>query len=77
MQAHCKRSRGVHVLAAGLIGSIAALGLTGVAHADNVLKIGVLGVMSGPDAAWGLVSKYSAEATAAMYNEAGGVEIGG
>ena len=48
-----------------------------IAYADDVLKIGVLGVMSGPDAAWGLVSKYSAEATAAMYNEQGGVEIGG
>src|SRR4051812_17189903 len=42
-----------------------------------VLRIGVLGVMSGPAAAWGLVSKYCAQATAEMYNEAGGVEIGG
>ena len=33
--------------------------------------------MSGPSASWGLVSKYSAEAGAAMYNEKGGVEIGG
>jgi branched-chain amino acid transport system substrate-binding protein len=58
----------------------AAIGLfagTSVTYADDVLKIGVLGVMSGPDAAWGLVSKYSAEATAAMYNEQGGVDIGG
>jgi branched-chain amino acid transport system substrate-binding protein len=50
---------------------------TSVAFAADVLKIGVLGVMSGPDAAWGLVSKYAAQATAAMYNEAGGVDIGG
>lgn len=45
--------------------------------ADPVLKIGVLGTMSGPAAPWGLVSKHCAEATAEMYNEAGGVEIGG
>jgi branched-chain amino acid transport system substrate-binding protein len=65
------------VMAAGLLASLAILCGTGMAYADSVLKIGVLGVMSGPDAAWGLVSKYSAEATAAMYNEQGGVDIGG
>ncbi|SLN62004.1 hypothetical protein ROA7023_02901 [Roseisalinus antarcticus] len=43
---------------------------------EPVLRIGVLGVMSGPAAAWGLVSRYCAEATAEMYNDAGGVEIG-
>jgi len=48
-----------------------------VRSADPVLRIGVLGAMSGPAAPWGLVSKYCAEATAEMYNEAGGVEIGG
>ena len=41
------------------------------------LTIGVLGVMSGPAASWGLVNKYSAEATANMYNAKGGVDIGG
>ncbi|MGH6899336.1 MAG: ABC transporter substrate-binding protein [Geminicoccaceae bacterium] len=57
---------------------VAALGLAGPATAqENVLKIGVLGVMSGPAASWGLVNKYSAEATAQMYNEQGGVEIDG
>jgi len=45
--------------------------------AEKVLKIGVLGVMSGPAASWGLVNRYCAEATAAMYNEKGGFEIGG
>ena len=44
---------------------------------EKVLKIGVLGVMKGPAASWGLVNKYSAETTAEMYNENGGVEIGG
>jgi branched-chain amino acid transport system substrate-binding protein len=63
-----------------LFGGAAAavlLGLAGPAAAENVLKIGVLGVMSGPAASWGLVNKYCAEATAQMYNDKGGVEIGG
>src|SRR5438128_3056718 len=51
--------------------------LTGpVAAEEKVLKIGVLGTMSGPAASWGLVNKYAAEATAEMYNEKGGVKIG-
>ncbi len=45
--------------------------------AERVLKIGVLGVMSGPAAAWGLVNKYCAEAQAQMFNEEGGVFIDG
>jgi branched-chain amino acid transport system substrate-binding protein len=49
----------------------------GTASAQNTLKIGVLGVMSGSAASWGLVNKYSAEATADMYNAKGGVEIDG
>ena len=67
---HIKRA-----LAVGI--GVAALGLTGPAAAQNVLKIGVLGVMSGPAASWGLVNKYCAEATAQMVNEQGGVEIDG
>ena len=43
----------------------------------KMLKVGVLGVMSGPAASWGLVNKYCAEATAQMVNEQGGVEIDG
>src|SRR5689334_19390735 len=53
------------------------LAFAGTAAAEAVLKIGVLGVMSGPAASWGLVNKYCAEATAQMINEKGGVEIGG
>lgn len=49
----------------------------GHAAAQEGLKIGVLGVMSGPAASWGLVNKYCAEATAQMFNEKGGVEIDG
>jgi branched-chain amino acid transport system substrate-binding protein len=47
------------------------------ALAEGTLKIGVLGVMSGPAASWGLTNKYCAEATANMYNAKGGVDIGG
>ena len=65
------------VFAVGVLASTVLFGATSGAFAADVLKIGVLGVMSGPDAAWGLVSKYAAQATAAMYNEAGGVDIGG
>jgi branched-chain amino acid transport system substrate-binding protein len=53
-------------------------GVPGAAVAqDKVLKIGQLGVMSGPAASWGLVNRYTAEAQAQMINEAGGVEIDG
>jgi branched-chain amino acid transport system substrate-binding protein len=60
--------------------AIAAAGVCSFASgaaSQSVLKIGVLGVMSGPAASWGLVNKYSAEATAQLINEKGGVEIGG
>jgi branched-chain amino acid transport system substrate-binding protein len=48
-----------------------------VVPAQDVIKIGVLGVMSGPAASWGLVNRYCAEAAAEMINEKGGFEIGG
>jgi branched-chain amino acid transport system substrate-binding protein len=51
--------------------------LAGSAFGEEVLKIGVLGVMSGPAASWGLVNKYCAETSAQLYNEQGGVDIGG
>src|ERR1700730_9224626 len=51
--------------------------LGGSLRAEEVLKIGVLGVMSGPAASWGLVNKYCAETSAQLYNEQGGFEIGG
>ena len=41
------------------------------------LVIGVLGTMSGPTAQLWLINRYCAEVTAAMYNEAGGIKIGG
>ena len=51
--------------------------LAGSCFGEEVLKIGVLGVMSGPAASWGLVNKYCAETSAQLYNEQGGVDIGG
>jgi branched-chain amino acid transport system substrate-binding protein len=44
---------------------------------EPTLKIGVLGTMSGAAASWGLTIKYSAEAIAEIYNNEGGIEIGG
>ena len=43
---------------------------------EKELKIGVLGVMSGPAASWGLVNRYYAEASAKMINDKGGFQIG-
>ena len=57
--------------------TLALCAMPNVAGAEEVLKIGVLGVMSGPAASWGLTNKYCAEATANMYNAKGGVDIGG
>ncbi|MGH7120640.1 MAG: ABC transporter substrate-binding protein, partial [Acetobacteraceae bacterium] len=45
--------------------------------AAKTFTVGVLGVLSGPDAAWGLVNKYCAITTANMYNAAGGFPIDG
>ncbi|QTD45712.1 ABC transporter substrate-binding protein [Ottowia testudinis] len=47
------------------------------AQAQEVLKIGVNGVMSGEAASWGLVNKYCAETTADIVNAKGGIDIGG
>lgn len=48
------------------------------AHAANpVLKIGFVGVTSGPAAAWGISNQRSMETRAAWINETGGYTIGG
>ena len=44
--------------------------------ADKVLKIGFVGVTSGPAAAWGTSNVRSMQTLAAQWNEAGGVKIG-
>ena len=52
--------------------------LSGVAQAANEkLKIGFVGVTSGPAAAWGTSNVRSMETLAEMLNEKGGVTIGG
>src|SRR3954463_8490325 len=51
---------------------------SGIAHAANEkLKIGFVGVTSGPAAAWGTSNVRSMETLAEMLNEKGGVTIGG
>lgn len=48
------------------------------AYAENpVLKIGFVGVTSGPAAAWGISNQRSMETRAEWINETGGYEIGG
>ena len=60
-----------------VVGAIAA-SLSGLAFAANpVLKIGFVGVTSGPAASWGISNQRSMEARAAWINETGGVKIGG
>lgn len=57
-----------------------ALGMAAgsAAWAENAkLKIGFVGVTSGPAAAWGISNQRSMETRAAWLNELGGVEIGG
>ncbi|GHV40810.1 branched-chain amino acid ABC transporter substrate-binding protein [Synergistales bacterium] len=70
-----KKTCCVKVLALSLF--MALLCASGAFAAEKVLKIGVLGVMSGPAASWGLVNRYCAEAAAEIINEQGGFEIGG
>ena len=65
---------GVSVAAAPFAGPFIA---RGARAQEKVLKVGVLGVMSGPAASWGLVNRYCAEAAAQMFNEEGGFEIDG
>ena len=54
-----------------------ALAATTSAWAENAkLKIGFVGVTSGPAAAWGISNQRSMETRAAWLNELGGVKIG-
>ncbi|WP_205511943.1 ABC transporter substrate-binding protein [Ruegeria sp. AD91A] len=57
--------------------ALAASVLGSAAWAENpVLKIGFVGVTSGPAAAWGISNQRSMEARAEWINEAGGYKIG-
>ncbi len=60
------------------LAAVASLSFLGMAHAENpVLKIGFVGVTSGPAAAWGISNQRSMETRAAWLNELGGYEIDG
>jgi branched-chain amino acid transport system substrate-binding protein len=53
-----------------------ALAMSGAQAANKVLKIGFVGVTSGPAAAWGTSNVRSMQTLAAWLNEKGGVKIG-
>lgn len=57
--------------------AVACFSLVGSAQSANpVLKIGFVGVTSGPAAAWGISNQRSMETGAAIINDAGGITIG-
>ncbi len=59
------------------LAAAASLSFIGTAFAENpILKIGFVGVTSGPAAAWGTSNQRSMETRAAWINETGGVKIG-
>lgn len=59
------------------LAAVASLSFLGTAFAENpILKIGFVGVTSGPAAAWGTSNQRSMETRAAWINEIGGVKIG-
>lgn len=71
-------TRRAALMGTGALALTAAIGAPARLRAEGkTLKIGQLGVMSGPEASWDLVNKYSALATTEMWNEKGSVEIGG
>lgn len=55
---------------------LSAIGHGAVFAANPVLKIGFVGVTSGPAAAWGISNQRSMETRAAWINETGGYKIG-
>jgi len=60
------------------LAAIAGFTMFGPAFGENpVLKIGFVGVTSGPAAAWGTSNQRSMETRAAWINETGGYDIGG
>ena len=61
-----------------IVGGVAALSVVVAAPASaaDTLKIGFVGVTSGPKAAWGLSNKRCMETRAKWINEEGGIQIG-
>ncbi len=57
--------------------TLTAFGTTAALAENPTLKIGFVGVTSGPAAAWGISNQRSMETRAAWINETGGYEIGG
>ncbi len=57
--------------------ALATFALTSVAQAADKLRIGFVGTLSGPNAAWGASNVRSMETSASIYNKQGGYEIGG
>ena len=65
------------MLKAVLLGAFCSVALSaGVQAANETLKIGFVGVTSGPAAAWGISNVRSMQARAEWLNEMGGVKIG-
>ncbi len=60
----------------GAASLLAASGLVPANAANPVLKVGFVGVTSGPAAAWGTSNVRSMQTLADMWNNAGGVKIG-
>jgi len=72
-----RRRIAARILTLGAAALVAAgLSASGFAQ-DKVLRIGQLGVMSGPAASWGLINKYTAQAHIEMINADGGFELEG
>ena len=68
-------SRLTTILAAAVFSIVGAV--SSASAQQPVLKIGFVGVTSGPAAAWGISNVRSMQALAAMINDDGGYEIGG
>ena len=67
-----------NILFSGVMSAVLGLTLSSAAFAANpVLKIGFVGVTSGPAASWGISNQRSMETRADWINETGGVKIGG
>ena len=67
-----------HLLKTTILATTFAFAGLGTAWAENAdkLKVGFVGVTSGPAAAWGTSNVRSMETLAALINEKGGVKIG-
>jgi len=71
------KAQGFRPVLTGLVSALAlTLAIGGAQAANKVLKIGFVGVTSGPAAAWGTSNVRSMQTLAAWLNEKGGVKIG-